>query len=158
VLDSRANGRAFTGIHLLVEYADAARILGGQLIEDLRGRVAGTVVDGDDFALEAVGEGRVEGSLNGGGDELLFVVDGDEDREETFRGQLGIIAHGRLSRHRAGAHGSGFAAHKPNHDAIGKQNSHQDGVHARLANVAFHEPVVVDHAGHRAAVDQAVEQ
>src|SRR5205823_6592545 len=62
-----------------------------QLVEDLRGSVGGPVVDGDDFGLEPIGQGRVHRAQDRRREELFFVVDGDDDRKQPFGGQAVIV-------------------------------------------------------------------
>ena len=91
VLQGGADGRAFAGVLLVVEHADAAGILRGELV-----RISGEPsVDPSSTAtisrFQALGQRRFQRAQDRSSQEFLFVVDRDDDGKQAWVGQIVIV-------------------------------------------------------------------
>src|SRR5471030_1300251 len=67
-----------------MEDTDASGMGGGKLIENLGRSVGRTIVDGDDFGVDTIGERSSQCPLDSGRDVLLLVIDGHDDGKQPF--------------------------------------------------------------------------
>jgi len=79
VADSGTDGGALTLVALVAHQADEAGMARGEGFDDLGRAVAGAVIDHDELAREAIGQGGFQHAFEQGGDELLLVEERDED-------------------------------------------------------------------------------
>src|SRR5690348_1973383 len=84
------------------------------------------------------------------------VIDAAYPRREASGRTRDGRGSGFLLRQRAGS-GGGAAPLEPVDDAPQQQNADEESVLQRFAHVGFHEPVVVDDAGNRRDINEAVE-